>query len=177
MPFVVETETPSVERSGETSLAATASSPAPTAPHLASLFRGRGEYAIDDKGRLTLPPQMRRPLVGAGGSLVVLDGRVVLWAEETYRAAVDHLNALVADGALDQQHVRNFLSSTHLVSPDTQGRIVVPHAVRVEAGLDRDVVVLGAGARIEIVPAGVETTLGLLEIDDTVVDALDRANF
>lgn len=119
---------------------------------------------------------MRKPLM-AGGSLAVLDGRVVLWTEETYRAAIDHLNALVDSGDLRQYDVRGFLSNTHQVNPDTQGRIVVPHAVRIEAGLDRDVVVLGSGSRIEILPAGAQALDGLLGVDDSIVDALDRANF
>ncbi len=164
---VVETDTTTREDIGGESLAQV---------HLPSLFRGRGEYAIDDKGRLTLPPHMRRPLVD-GGNLVVLDGRAVIFNERTYVQAVDRLNQLVADQELNQAHVRGFLSNTHPVSPDTQGRIVVPHAVRVEAGLDRDVVVLGAGRRIEIVPAGGEALDGLLGVDDSVVAALDRANF
>ena len=144
--------------------------------HRPSLFRGRGEYAIDDKGRLTIPPQMRKPLAG-GGNLVVLEGRVVIYDEATYRAAVDALNQQVAAHELSQVHVRGFLSSTHPVGPDTQGRIVVPHAARVEAGLDRDVIVLGAGPRIEIVPAGVDALDGFLGVDDSIVTALDRANF
>ena len=145
-------------------------------PHLPSLFRGRGEYAIDDKGRLTLPPQMRKVLVD-GGNLAVLDDRVVIWTEATYRAAVDHLHALVQDQLLDQSRVRGFLSNTHQVSPDTQGRIVVPTSVRLEAGLDRDVIVLGSGPRIEIVPAGTDALEAAYGVDDSIVDALDRANF
>lgn len=144
--------------------------------HTASLFRGRGEYAIDDKGRLTLPSQMRSVLKD-GGSLVVLDGRAVIWAEPTYRAAVDALNQQVAEQRLSITKVRAFLSNTHPVSPDAQGRIVVPHAARIEAGLDRDVLVLGAGPRIEIVPAGDRALDELMAVDDEVVDALDLAGF
>ena len=170
---VVETEVPVREHSGEHSLDREQSL---DAVHLPTLFRGRGEYAIDDKGRLTLPSHMRRPLAG-GGNLVVLDGRAVIWNESTYRLAADELNRQVAQHELSQAHVRAFLANTYPVSPDTQGRIVVPHAARVEAGLDRDVIVLGSGPRIEIVPADVGALDGLLGVDDTVAAALDRANF
>lgn len=163
----METEAPVREHSGERSL---------DRPHLPTLFRGRGEYSIDDKGRLTLPPHMRKPLA-EGGSLVVLDGRAVIWTEATYREATDELNRQVASLDLSQAHVRAFLSNTHPVAPDTQGRIVVPHVARVEAGLDRDVLVLGAGPRIEIVPADADSLEGLLGVDDSIVAALDRANF
>ncbi len=163
---MVEIEAQERELSGEQSL---------TVPHLPTMFRGRGEYSVDDKGRLTLPAQMRKAL-GDVGNLVVLDGRAVIWAELTYRNAVDELNRKVATGDLNQAHVRAFLANTHLVSADTQGRIVVPHAVRIEAGLDREVVVLGSGPRIEILPAGDGLDLAL-GIDSEIVDALDRANF
>jgi len=144
--------------------------------HPASQFRGRGEHAIDDKGRLTLPVQMRKALLG-GGSLVVLDGRAVIWDEPTYQRAVDALNERVRAGELTTSQVRSFLSNTHQVNPDSQGRIVIPHAVRIEAGLDRDVLVLGAGPRIEIVPVGDAALEAVLAVDDAVVDALDRSSF
>jgi MraZ protein len=142
----------------------------------ATRFRGRAEYAIDDKGRLTLPPQMRKPLAD-GGNLVVLDGRVVIWSEATYQRAVAELNARVDSLDLTQADVRAFLSNTHPVTPDAQGRIVVPHAARVEGGLEREVLVLGAGPRIEIVPAGVDSLEGSLGVPTEIADALDRAKF
>jgi len=173
---MAETGATTTERSGATALMSPDASTSAAPVHAASQFRGRGEYAIDDKGRLTLPVQMRKALLG-GGSLVVLDGRAVIWDEPTYRRAVDRLNERVSDGELTSTQVRGFLSSTHLVSPDAQGRIVIPHAVRIEAGLERDVLVLGAGPRIEIVPVGDAALDAGLTVDDAVVEVLDHARF
>ncbi|MFP5322002.1 MAG: division/cell wall cluster transcriptional repressor MraZ [Acidimicrobiia bacterium] len=172
---MAETVTSTERRSGAEALVGPDGAPA-SAAHPASQFRGRAEYAIDDKGRLTLPVQMRKALLG-GGSLVVMDGRAVIWDEPTYQRAVDQLNERVATGDLTSGQVRAFLSNTHQVNPDTQGRIVIPHAVRIEAGLERDVLVLGAGPRIEIVPVGDASLEAVLSVDDAVVDALDRALF
>lgn len=172
---MAETITAAEGQVGADALARPGGASAP-AVHTASLFRGRGEYAIDDKGRLTLPAQMRKALQG-GGSLVVLEGRAVIWDEPTYRRAVDELNARVAEGDLTTTQVRAFLSNTHTVSPDTQGRIVIPHAVRIEADLTGDVVVLGSGARIEIVPARDTSLLAVRQVDADVIDVLDRGQF
>ena len=141
-----------------------------------TLFRGRGEHSIDDKGRLTLPAQMRKPLAG-GGNLVVLDGAAVIWNEATYRQAADELNRQVVEEGLELRKVRAFLSNTHPVTPDAQGRIVVPHTARIAAGLDRDVIVLGSGPRIEIVAAGADPLDSSLGVDVDIVNALEAANF
>ena len=144
--------------------------------HRSSQFRGRGAHAIDDKGRLTLPAQMRRA-IAEGGNLVILDGRVVVWDEPTYQEALDALHALVDADELTIGEVRAFTSHTHLVTPDAQGRIVIPQSVRIEAGLERDVLVLGAGARIEILPMGDASLDETAAVTDAVVDALDRGRF
>lgn len=164
---MVETQTLERELGGTADLAG---------PHLPSLFRGRGQYGIDDKGRLTLPQQMRRPLVD-GGNLVVLDGRAVVWTEQTFQQAVDHLQTVVDGIEVTQQYVRGFVSNTHPVSLDSQGRIVIPPAVRVEAELDSQVLVLGSGPRIELLPAGTEDLDAMFGVHDSIVDALDRAHF
>lgn len=171
---MVETETSVGQARGDGSLGIP--DPSGLEPHPASRFRGRGEYAIDDKGRLTLPPQIRKALVG-GGNLVVLDGRAVIWDEPTYRDAVDELNRKVASLDLVASDVRTFLVNTHQVMPDTQGRIVIPASVRIEAGLSRDVVVQGAGRRIEILPVGDAALDSSLGVSDLVVDTLERAAF
>lgn len=142
----------------------------------ASQFRGRAAYAIDDKGRLTLPPQMRRAIQD-GANLVVLDGRAVIWDEPTYRDAIAALNRRVRDGELAGAALRGFLANTHQIVPDAQGRVVVPPPVRIEAGLERDVLVLGVGPRIELVPLGDGAIEASEAVDDAVVDALDRDLF
>ena len=164
---MVETQTLEAEARGDIDL---------TRPHLPSLFRGRGQYGLDDKGRLTIPQQMRRPLLD-GGNLVVLDGRAVIWTEETFQQAVDHLQTTVDGADVLQQHVRGFVSNTHPVTLDSQGRIVIPPAVRVEADLESQVLVLGSGPRIELLPAGTEDLDAMFGVHDSIVDALDRANF
>lgn len=164
---MVETQTLEKEAGGASGL---------PGPHLPSLFRGRGQYGIDDKGRLTIPQQMRKPLLD-GGNLVVLDGRAVIWTEETFQQAVDHLQSVVDGADVLQQHVRGFVSNTHPVSLDSQGRIVIPPAVRVEADLDSQVLVLGSGPRIELLPAGTDDLDAMFGVHDSIVDALDRANF
>ena len=46
--------------------------------------------------------------------------------------------------------MRAFAANAHEVRPDSQGRITIPQRLREFAGLERDVVVIGAIDRIEI---------------------------
>ena len=46
--------------------------------------------------------------------------------------------------------LRAFSANAHEVRPDTQGRISIPERLRAFAGLERDVVVIGALERIEL---------------------------
>lgn len=144
--------------------------------HLPTRFRGRSDYFIDDKGRLTLPPQLRKPLLD-GGNLTVLDGIAVIWDELTFRDAVDHLESKVASADLDKRQLRLFLSSIQVVQPDAQGRIVVPDRIRVAGGLEREVAVVGVGSRIEIWPSSRFDMEMELQADDSVATLLDRGGF
>ena len=49
--------------------------------------------------------------------------------------------------------------------------------MRVEADLDSQVLVLGSGPRIELLPAGTDDLDAMFGVHDSIVDALDRANF
>lgn len=145
-------------------------------PSRHTLFIGRGDYAIDDKGRLTLPVHMRSALAD-GGVLSPMDGRAAIWAIWTFDLAVSELRGQVTQGALPLDAVSGFLHTASPIKPDAQGRIVIPTAVRMECGLERDVLVLGSGPRIEIVAAGTDELDRLAGVDDAVVDALARSGF
>lgn len=141
-----------------------------------TLFIGRGTYAIDDKGRLTLPAHMRAPL-SDGGVLSPMDGRAAIWAKQTFSQAVAELRQKVVTGELSLDIVNGFVHSANPIRPDAQGRIVIPTGVRLECGLERDVVVLGSGPRIEIVALDPDDIDGLKPVDSDVVDALAWGGF
>ena len=112
--------------------------------HRPSLFRGRGEYAIDDKGRLTLPAHMRKPLVD-GGNLVVLDGRAVIWsrADLPRRGRRAEPPGVASRRPQPGRRPRTSCPTPTPSAPTPRAASSCRMPVRVEAGLDRDVVVLG----------------------------------
>lgn len=164
---MVEDQTRQVELPGGESL---------DIPSRHTLFIGRGDYAIDDKGRLTLPAHMRTPLLG-GGVLSPMDGRAAIWAGWTFDLAVGELRHLVHTEGLDLGLVTGFLHSATPIKLDTQGRIVIPATVRMECGLERDVLVLGSGPRIEVVAAASDDLDHLAGVSERVVDALAQTGF
>lgn len=167
LPTMVESQTESVEQSGGESLEL-------TSRH--TLFIGRGDYAIDDKGRLTVPTHMRVPLLD-GGVMSPMGGRASIWASWTFDLAVRELRNRVTRNGFTLDLVTGFLHSAVPIKLDTQGRVVVPPAIRVECGLERDVIVLGSGPRIEVVAAASEELDGLAGVSVDVIDALAEAGF
>ncbi|NTW40949.1 MAG: division/cell wall cluster transcriptional repressor MraZ [Cellulomonadaceae bacterium] len=113
-------------------------------------FLGTFTPRLDDKGRLILPAKFR-PELAPG--LVVTRGQerclFVFPADEFSRMHAQIRQApLTSKQARD--YLRVFLSGAHDEVPDKQGRVSIPAALRAYAGLDRDVVVIGLGSRIEI---------------------------
>jgi MraZ protein len=73
-----------------------------------------------------------------------------LWTPEEFENVAQRLTEKVREGKTSQFALRAFASNAHEVRPDSQGRVVIPQRLREYAGLDRDVVIIGALGRIEI---------------------------
>jgi MraZ protein len=114
-------------------------------------FVGTFEHGLDDKGRMVLPAKIRAQL-GESGLLGKLDGCVGLWTIDGFFEMADRLQAEIdaGTGRVTQEAIRSFASEAHEVTPDQQGRIVVPARLRSYAGLGSDVVVTGRIQRVEI---------------------------
>lgn len=117
------------------------------------MFRGRFEYSIDAKGRLSVPAKFREVLSSTYDSrLIVTNFDECLWA---YPVA-EWLELERKVGALPQfldevkALQRVFISAATECPIDRQGRILLPPSLRDYAGLDRDVVMVGMTKRIEI---------------------------
>jgi MraZ protein len=69
---------------------------------------------------------------------------------EDWESFSERLNTLSLADPRGRDTARFFFSGASEDRPDKQGRISVPEPLRRHAGLEGDVVVLGAGRRIEV---------------------------
>lgn len=113
------------------------------------MFMGQYEHTIDAKGKTVVPVQYRQSL---GDTFVItrgLDGCLFLYPLQEWQVFVDKLQALPSDQKTRKLQ-RQFLSKAMEVTPDKQGRILIPSLLRDKAGLVKDIVFVGMMNRIEI---------------------------
>lgn len=114
------------------------------------MFMSEYNYTVDTKGRLIVPSKFREQL---GDEFVVtkgMDGCLFVYANEDWTAFEQKLTSLPLINKEARKFARFFLAGAAQVEVDKQGRILLPANLREFAGLDKDVVLVGVGSRIEI---------------------------
>ena len=121
------------------------------------MFLGTHTPRLDEKGRLILPAKYRDELAPG---LVLTKGQercLYVFPLTEFDRVTEALRAPVTTKAV-RDYSRVFFASASDETPDRQGRITVPAALREYAGLQRDCVVIGANTRLEIWDAQAWTT-------------------
>ncbi len=114
------------------------------------MFMSEYNHTVDAKGRLIIPSKFRDIL---GEEFVIskgLDGCLFVYANEDWSAFEQKLTSLPVINKEARQFARFFLAGAAQVEVDKQGRILLPQTLREFAGLEKDVVLVGVGSRIEI---------------------------
>lgn len=114
------------------------------------MFMSEYNHSIDPKGRVIVPVKFREAL---GAEFVVtkgLDGCLFVFPNEEWNIFEEKLKSLPMSNKDARKFVRFFLAGAAVVELDKQGRILIPPVLRECAGLDKDVVVVGVGNRVEI---------------------------
>ena len=122
------------------------------------VFKGTYRYRIDPKGRLPVPAAFRRQLAGAGRARVVLttlDQCLAVYSPAEWTRLAEKLRGLPSFNRQVKALQRLLASRAVDCALDSQGRILLPPALRGAAGLAREAVVVGVLDRFEIwsVPA------------------------
>ena len=113
------------------------------------MFMGEYNHTIDAKGRLIVPSKFREQL---GDEFVVtkgLDGCLFVYDNTEWK----NVRREVTGTPLPircQKISRFFLAGASACEVDRQGRILLPSVLRDFAGLEKEVVLVGVGSRIEI---------------------------
>ncbi len=111
---------------------------------------GTFEHQIDSKNRIRIPNKLKgdnEPLYFTLGTL----NRIFVYTESEFNAISEKINATAKlTDAQAQKAVTFFFSTTEKLEGDAQGRMILPPLHKKYAKIDRDVVICGAGNRIEI---------------------------
>ena len=114
------------------------------------MFMGTYDHSLDAKGRVIVPSKFREAL---GDRFVItrsLDPCLCVYDMPAWERFVQKLSGLPYNTRKQRELVRFFMSSATEVEPDKQGRILLPQKLRTHAHIEKNVVLLGVGARIEI---------------------------
>lgn len=114
------------------------------------MFLGTHQPKLDEKGRFFLPAKFREEL---SEGLVISRGQdrcLAIYPEKTFLAMAQKM----ASGPSTVKGVRDFqrmlAAGASNEVPDKQGRLTVPPRLRAYAGLETEIVVVGAIDRVEV---------------------------
>lgn len=114
-------------------------------------FNGNFEHTIDAKGRMFIPADFREEL---GNDFLIFRYRneqclfIMTRTDHGNLAAAMKKVKLPSSEAAREQ--RQFYANSFRADMDAQNRVLIPAELRKQAGLDKDVVVVGVSNRVEL---------------------------
>jgi MraZ protein len=115
------------------------------------MFYGQKDLAIDDKSRLVLPSLFRNEFTGGVCyASIGMDNCIELYPEETYQEKAKKFMGLSDFDPKARKVKRTFMSNTFNIQIDSHNRILLPKPLVTKAQINRKVVIVGVGDRLEI---------------------------
>ncbi len=119
------------------------------------LFTGLSNHSIDAKFRLAVPAKYRNQWDAArdGAAWYCLPwptGHLRLYTENRFRALAEQREQTLTPGSDEAELEKVIFGFAERVEPDAAGRIAIPRHHLEMTGLGTEVVVVGAGVRLEV---------------------------
>ena len=121
-----------------------------------NLFVNPHSRSLDAKGRLQLPTDYRDALQARAGEgvpcfwLTAFYGRLVAYMPAQWAQVTELLNRIPFSSIKLSHFKTKVLGLAQQIEPDAQGRIRISQPLMREAGLARDVLLVGMGDKFEI---------------------------
>ncbi|MEM8896259.1 MAG: division/cell wall cluster transcriptional repressor MraZ [Bacteroidota bacterium] len=119
-----------------------------------AFFTSEFECKLDTKGRLVLPAKIKTNLPEVSTNELVLrkgfEPNLTLYPMVEYRKLHHKITALSEFNPEQRKLKRIFFKSIAQVELDSAGRILVPKAMLVHAGIEREALLIGMGNYVEI---------------------------
>jgi MraZ protein len=111
------------------------------------MLKGEYQYALDEKGRVVIPPKFRHVLGEQVVATRSVDECISIYSPTEWARLEEALQKLPTR---QRDILRYVLAGAVDLEVDRQGRVTLPPHLRQHAKIDRDVVVVGLVKRLEI---------------------------
>jgi MraZ protein len=117
------------------------------------MLRGSSSHTLDDKGRFIIPARFKDVIRASSSDAVMItcmDGCLVAYTLEEWSRIEDRILALAEKSGSMRRFRRLFVGGAHECTLDKQGRVLVPPTLRADAGLEKEIVLVGVLDHFEI---------------------------
>ena len=117
------------------------------------MFTGRFEYGIDDKSRVSIPAKFREALSANHDLRLILtnlDGCIVAYPYQEWLNIQEKISSKGAIRKEARAFLRYYYSGASECPLDKLGRILLPQALKTDAHIKKNVVIVGVSKKIEI---------------------------
>lgn len=117
-------------------------------------FRGITKISVDAKGRIAVPKHHREHFAEHGIAEIVLtadlSGCLLIYPQPVWLDIEDQINALPNNHPDARRMQRLYVGHATPMDLDATGRILLSPELRAYAGIDRKVVLIGQGKKLEL---------------------------
>lgn len=119
-------------------------------PRIKDMLIGKYYNSLDSQRRVTIPKSLREqlgqnPILTRG-----LDGGLFFFPQSAWIAIVNNLENQPFTKKKNRDFLRYFSNEAYQVEPDALGRVTVPESLAQQAGLTKDVVIVGSLQYLEV---------------------------
>ena len=108
-------------------------------------------HQLDQKNRFRIPAKFKQIL---GDNIVITKGSsnqlFLFSSDDLKRLVIDKIENISLFDEVGQRSARLLLSSAFELEQDNQGRVLLPMALKKLAKINKDIVSVGAGSRVEL---------------------------
>ncbi|RYY03605.1 MAG: transcriptional regulator MraZ [Gammaproteobacteria bacterium] len=119
------------------------------------MFTGSNSISMDPKGRMAIPTRIREELVeSCGGRLVITahtqDRCLLVYPEPEWLELLPQIEALPSFNKASQRVKRILIGYATTLEIDSNGRVLVPPTLREYAKIDKKMMLVGQGKKLEL---------------------------
>ena len=117
------------------------------------MFKGMFEHQLDDKNRIRIPSKFKKELTGENGEKSYsffrgMNNCICVMSDDELDEAI----AAISEEGISESNQASamFFSSIFSAEEDAQGRVVLPAMLKRIAGIQKEIITIGRGKRLEI---------------------------